>query len=66
MSSNLDDQYRLRKRPKSEMLVDSGFKSLAVRPGVGRGPCPVRHSDRGVSGGPAIHGSVWLGVFNHV
>ena len=30
MSSNLDDQYRLRKRPKSEMLVDSGFKSLAV------------------------------------
>ena len=30
MSSNLDDQYRLRKRPQSEKLVDSGFKSLAV------------------------------------
>ena len=43
-----------------------GFQKLGGEPGVGRGPCPVRHSDRGVSRGPAIHGSVWLGVFNHV
>ena len=30
MSSKLDDRYRLRKRPQSEKLVDSGFKGLAV------------------------------------
>ena len=43
-----------------------GFQKLGGDPGVGRGPCPVRHFVRGVSGGPAIHASVWLGVFNHV
>jgi phosphate transport system permease protein len=30
MSSKLDDRYRLRKRPQSEKLMDTGFKGLAV------------------------------------
>ena len=30
MSSPMDNRYRLRKRPQSEKLEDSGFKILAL------------------------------------